>query len=402
VIRGSAAPFLRPAAATEADEPISARRLVGRYRGGRPGPLVLAIGGLHGNEPAGVYALRRVLSRLEHARPPMRGEIVGLAGNLLALRAGVRFVRHDLNRCWHPGRIADLRAGRLRAPEDEEQLRLLAAVEEAMGGREEETYVLDLHTTSAESVPFFTLGDTLRNRAFARRLELPIVLGIEERIHGALLELLNRRGPVTIGVEGGRHDDPRSVDYHEAVLWLALVEAGCLSPDEVEGLDERRRFLAGARADLPRVFEVRVRHPVAPGDGFVMRPGFRNFQPVSRGEELARDVRGAVRAPEDGRVFLPLYQELGDDGYFLVRPVRPFWLRVSAVLRRLRVDALAPLLPGVRKSRRRVDTLIVDRRIARWRVAEVFHLLGYRRERTAPRCLVFTRRRHDRSRTGLR
>ncbi len=402
MIRGSAAPFPSPAPATETDEPLFARRLVGRYRGGRPGPLVLVIGGLHGNEPAGVYALRRVLSRLEEARPPMRGEIVGLAGNLLALRAGVRFLRHDLNRCWHPRRIAELRAGRLHAPEDEEQLRLLAAVEDAMAGREEETYVLDLHTTSAESAPFFTLGDTLRNRAFARRLELPLVLGIEERIQGALLELLNRRGTVTIGVEGGRHDDPRSVDAHEAVLWLALVETGCLSPDEVEGIEGFRRSLAAARADLPRVFEVRVRHAVRPRDGFVMRPGFTNFQPVRKGEELARDVRGAVRALEDGRVFLPLYQELGDDGFFLVRAVRPFWLRLSTVLRRLRVDELVPLLPGVRRSRRRVDTLIVDRRIARWFVPQVFHLLGYRTERTARRYLVFSRRRHDRSRAEAR
>jgi succinylglutamate desuccinylase len=402
VTRSSAAPFLSPGADSEPDEPVFARRQIGRYQGGRPGPLVLAIGGLHGNEPAGVHALRRVFSRLEEARPPMRGEIVGLAGNLLALRAGVRFLRHDLNRCWHARRIADLRAGRLRAPEDEEQLRLLAAVEEAMSGHEEETFVLDLHTTSADSVPFFTLGDTLRNRAFARRLELPLVLGIEERIEGALLELLSRRGPVTIGVEGGRHDDPRSVDYHEAVLWLALVEAGCLAAEHVEGFEDRRRFLAAARSDLPRVFEVRARHAVTPRDGFVMRPGFANFQPVRQGEELARDVRGAVRAPEDGRIFLPLYQELGDDGFFLVRAVRPFWLRFSAALRRLRVDELAPLLPGVRRSRRRVDTLIVDRRIARWYVVEIFHLLGYRRERTAPRSLVFTRRRHDRPGTGAR
>lgn len=394
--RQSAAPLHPNAAVSRPDAPVFARRRIGHYRGGRPGPLLLAIGGLHGNEPAGVHALRRVFARLEETRPPMRGEFVGLAGNLLALRAGVRFLRHDLNRCWRPRRIADLRAGTRRAPEDEEQLRLLAAIEEAMAGREEETVVLDLHTTSADSVPFFTLGDTLRNRAFARRLELPLVLGIEERIEGALLELLNRRGPVTIGVEGGRHDDPRSIDYHEAVLWLALVEAGCLAPEHADGLAERRRSLAAARADLPRVFEVRTRHAVTPRDGFVMRPGFRNFQPVRKGQELARDVRGPVRAPEEGRIFLPLYQELGDDGFFVVRSVRPLWLRVSAALRRLRVDALAPLLPGVRRSRRRVDTLIVDRRIARWYVVEIFHLLGYRRGRSAPRSFVFTRRRHDR------
>lgn len=371
-------------------------RVVGRYRGGRHGPLLLGIGGLHGNEPAGVHALRRVFAALEETRPPLHGEFLGLAGNLLALRAGVRYLRRDMNRAWRPSRVAELRAGRLHAAEDEEQIRLLDAIEEALGGREKEAFVLDLHTTSAGSIPFFTLGDTLRNRAFAGRLELPLVLGIEEQIEGALLELLSRRGTVTVGVEGGRHDDAVSVDYHEAVLWLALVETGCLAKEHADGLDERRRFLAAAREGLPRVFEVRARHGLRPGDGFVMRPGFANFQQVRRGEEVARDHRGPIRASEAGRIFLPLYQELGDDGFFLVRAVRPVWLRVSALVRRLRLDGLAPLLPGVRRSRRRVDTLVVDRRIARWYVVEIFHLLGYRRERSAPRSIVFTRRRHDR------
>jgi hypothetical protein len=52
-------------------------------------------------------------------------------------------------------------------------------------------------------------------------------------------------------------------------------------------------------------------------------------------------------------------------------------------------------MPGVRRSRRRPDTLIVDRRVARWYVIEVFHLLGYRKRREALGYYAFTRRRHD-------
>jgi hypothetical protein len=46
---------------------------------------------------------------------------------------------------------------------------------------------------------------------------------------------------------------------------------------------------------------------------------------------------------------MPLYQALGDDGYFLVHPVWQFWLEVSARMRRLRVDRLLPLLPRVQR-----------------------------------------------------
>lgn len=370
------------------------RRVVGQYRGTRPGPLVVFIAGLHGNEPYGVAALERLFHALESETPPCRGEVLGLAGNITALNSGLRYLVSDLNRSWTRRRIAAIRT-RQRDDEEREQLELLETIEQALRGRESEAIVLDLHTTSSDSVPFFTLGDTLRNRKFARKLELPLVLGIEEQIHGALLEYLNARGPITVGVEGGRHDDPASIDFHEHVLWIALVEAGCIEPDNVPRYSERRAALAGARGSLPPVFEVRARRAVKPEDGFVMRPGFQNFEVIHEGQPLADDVDGVVVAPENGRIFLPLYQDLGDDGFFVVRSVRPIWLKVSSLLRHLRLYPVVRFLPGVRRSRRRPGTLLVDRRVARWYVVELFHLLGYRKRREALGFYAFTRRRHD-------
>jgi succinylglutamate desuccinylase len=93
------------------------------------------------------------------------------------------------------------------------------------------------------------------------------------------------------------------------------------------------------------------------------------------------------------RVLLPLYQALGDDGFFLARSVRPFWLRIAAALRRWRGDRLVPLLPGVRRDPDDADTILVDPRVARWLVTELFHLLGFRKERRRGDRLAFTRRR---------
>jgi len=45
------------------------RRVVGRYRGTRPGPLVIFVAGLHGNEPAGVEALERLFRGLDSEAP---------------------------------------------------------------------------------------------------------------------------------------------------------------------------------------------------------------------------------------------------------------------------------------------------------------------------------------------
>ncbi len=53
-----------------------AKHVLGDYDGGRPGPTVLALGGLHGNEPAGVEAAKRVLARLQRGDVEYRGRTV--------------------------------------------------------------------------------------------------------------------------------------------------------------------------------------------------------------------------------------------------------------------------------------------------------------------------------------
>jgi succinylglutamate desuccinylase len=123
-----------------------------------------------------------------------------------------------------------------------------------------------------------------------------------------------------------------------------------------------------------------------------MRPGYRNFQRVAKGEIVATDRRGPVRTREAGRILMPLYQVKGNDGFFLVREFRPFWLRLSARLRAVGVDRFVHWLPGVRRHPDQPDALIVDRRVARWYALQILHLLGFRREVEVGRTLVVQRR----------
>jgi succinylglutamate desuccinylase len=337
-----------------------------------------------------------VLDTLEARRPPFHGLIVALAGNIPALRAGRRFLVRDLNRGWSPRGIEKAETSRGEPAEDGEQAELIFLLRKELEGDRSDTRVIDLHTTSAEGPPFLTLADTLRNRTFARRIGLPLVLGIEEQIDGALLEVLTAVGPVTLGVEAGQHDDPVSVDHHERTVWMALIAGGHVRESDVREARRVREALRAARRNLPMFFEVRYRKPVEGGEQFSMRPGYRNFQRISAGEVVAHDRNGPVAAPEGGRIFLPLYQEQGDDGFFIVRDVHPAWLRLSAGLRRLRISSLARWLPGIHLARRRENALIVDRRVARWLTADLFHLLGYRQSRVTQGWYVFRRRSHDR------
>jgi len=359
-------------------------RVLGRIRGSGPGPTLVAIGGVHGNEPAGVLGIRKVLERLRGMEGELRGDFLGLAGNRAALARGRRFLRRDLNRVWTEERVRKLvERASVEEVEDEarEQWELLEMLEEADRDARGEVFVMDIHTTSSMSGPWATIEDTLRSRAFALDFPIPIILGLEEQVDGTLLEHVSRKGHVMLVFEAGQHGDPRSVDRTEAAIWTALGAAGVLRDPRRKEVLSARRELTEETAALPRVLEMRYRHPVVPGDRFRMRPGYVNLQPIDEEEVLARDRSGMVRAPEGGRVLMPLYQEQGEDGFFVVREFDPFWLRVSEVLRRIRAGRIAHWLPGVRRHPDRDDTLVVNRKLARWYALEILHLLGYRKQR---------------------
>lgn len=371
--------------------------LIASIRGSQPGPTLLVLGGIHGNEPAGVLAANRVLLSLRERRADLRGEVVLLRGNTRALERRVRYIDADLNRQWTTDNVRTSESGEGGVPEMSEVLErreLLVEIREAVSRARGEVYFVDLHTTSAHGKPFATVGDTLRNRRFALNFPVTIVLGLEEQIDGTLLEYINNLGSITMGLEAGQHDATTSVDHHEAVIWNATVATGNFRRQDLPELDDCLSRLARAGGGR-RVVEVRHRHVIGPLDDFQMGPGFENFQPVRRGQVLAKDRTGEITARETGLILLPLYQKLGDDGFFLGREVKQFWLRLSALLRKLQVGHYIHLLPGVRRDPFNEDFFIINTHIARILPLQIFHLLGFRRRRWTDKYLIVSRRSYD-------
>ena len=360
------------------------------------GPTLLVFGSLHGNESAGARALLRVRSRLDEMKDVLAGRVVFLAGNTRALAVGVRFIDTDLNRHWTKANITKNRdgSGEIQFSEDLEQRELLPLINDALARTGGEVYALDLHSTSAGGSPFATVGDTLRNRAFATKFPVTILLGIEEQLEGTLLEYLNNRGVVTFGFEAGQHFAESTVQNHEALVWLALIHSGILAEKYVPDLDKWYGILSNA-SGRSRIVEVRYRHAITPEDEFAMDAGYENFQPIGKGQKLARDRHGDVRSPEKGMILMPLYQKLGEDGFFVGREVARFWIWLSGILRRSRFASLMPLLPGVSISAADPETLEIDTRIARFFPLQIFHLLGFRRRRWQGKQLVVSRRKFD-------
>ena len=111
--------------------------------------------------------------------------------------------------------------------------------------------------------------------------------------------------------------------------------------------------------------------------------------------DSAYSTRGPIKAPESGMIVMPLYQKLGEDGFFVARYIAPFWLWLSRLLRHAKAYRLMPLLPGVKRDPAAETTLIINTRLARFFPLQIFHLLGFRKLRWSEHQLVVSRRKHD-------
>jgi hypothetical protein len=336
--------------------------------------------GIHGNEPSGIHGLRRVFAALEHDATGLVGRLIGFSGNRSALRENVRHHAMDMNRAWRPEileRVRDMDSADLRDEEIE-----IRELDEALADVIGETdCLLDLHSTSGPGKPFVTMDDTLRNRFFARSLPVPRVLGLEEELAGTLTGYVISKYPIpAIGFESGRHEDESSVDNAAAAVWIALESSGVIRWDSRPEPAEARAQLSASNGGPGVVVEVRHRHDVHPESGFKMEPGFRSFQQIERGQLLALERTGPVKSPEAALMLMPRYQGLGSDGFFLVRPVHPIWLSLSAWMRRLQAVRWVHVLPGVRRHPDRPGSFLINRERARWLALQIFHLLGFRRE----------------------
>jgi hypothetical protein len=254
-------------------------------------------------------------------------------------------------------------------------------------------YFFDLHTTSSPTIPFITVNDSLLNRKFTSQYPVPLILGIEEYINGPLLSYINELGYVSFGFEGGQHDDLQSIENHELFIYLSLVFAGALNKNAIAFDDYLQRWdtIIPNRRAFHEIYE---RFEVRENDRFVMKPGFSNFQRIYKNETLATMNDKSITSREKSTLFMPLYQNQGSDGYFLIRRIPSFFLWLSRKLRNHNIDRIFVLLPGIKWKNELEDTMLVNLKIARFISKKLFHLFGYRSTHIDHNYLLIKNREH--------
>ena len=372
---------------------IEISRIIGEIKGTQPGPTLIFTAGIHGNEPSGIFALQKVITELKEKNIPIKGNIYAISGNLPALEKETRFIKQDLNRMWTSERMQKVTSGNIEKNGEEtiEQLNIYNVINNILKTDKGPFYFMDLHTTSSETIPFLTVNDSLINRKFTEQYPVPLILGIEEYLDGPLLSYINELGYVAFGFEGGQHDSLSSIENHVAFIYQSLVFTESVSKEEID-FQCYYDLLAKTSVDSRNIYEIYYHYRIQENEKFMMKPGFLNFQRINKGQELAESNGEKIIAKKQGRILMPQYQSQGDDGYFSIRKIPQVFLNLSSYFRKIRLDKILPIMPGVSWLSDRKDTLIVNRKIAWLFAKQFFHLLGYRSKKLDKNYLVIKNR----------
>ncbi|MGK7389184.1 MAG: hypothetical protein ACNS60_02495 [Candidatus Cyclobacteriaceae bacterium M2_1C_046] len=302
------------------DKTVETSREIGHYTHNHPGPLLLVTAGVHGNEPSGIIALDRVFRFLEKNKVPINGSFIGLCGNVSALKEAKRFVDQDLNRSWGEEEVDKIITSNKKNlnTEQKEAKEILDYIEKLNFDKYDNKWFLDCHTTSSESIPYFSVEEKGECLTFARRFPVHSVLGFAAMIPTTIDAYFCRSGFNGFTLESGQHDEISSVENCEAVIFLALVQSGCVGAQHLECYQRCNNVLAKIIMEDKKTFDIIYRHEIKEEDEFKMQPGFVNFQKIRKNELLATDKNGEIKSKWDARILMPLYQKQGNDGFFVI------------------------------------------------------------------------------------
>ncbi|MEJ4089096.1 succinylglutamate desuccinylase/aspartoacylase family protein [Galbibacter orientalis] len=296
---------------------MDVERIIGSYTTNKAGPLLFVTAGIHGNEPSGIIALQKVFKELNASQPEIKGTIVGVTGNKLALRKSVRYIDEDLNRTWTE---ANVKSKVPTSHEYTEMQAIIKVLHSYIQRKHTKNYFLDCHTTSSESLPYISVQDVNDNNVWAHRFPTHIIKGFSDIITGDIDHYLSRIGMTGFVFEAGQHLSNHSIKNHEGILWLALKEACNLNLQKLSSYPQSIHSL-NDNISKQKTFKIIYRHALKEEDEFKMVAGFENFSKIETGQLLALHNGKKVLSKWNAYIFMPLYQTQGNDAFFIIDQV---------------------------------------------------------------------------------
>jgi len=186
-----------------------------RCESGVEGSNLLVFGGIHGDEPCGVYAIERFMQEINDGKwELLNGSITFAYGNLEALAQKKRYVDYNMNRMF----------GLLEVSLESVEYERVRMLETLFDGKDA---FLDLHSASSQA-PDFMMAEKI---AFDLACSLGpsfVVSGWEKfaDVGGDTECFANSLGIPGMTYEAGQHDDPLALEnaYKLLLRFLAVHE----------------------------------------------------------------------------------------------------------------------------------------------------------------------------------
>jgi len=266
-----------------------------------PKPYIGVGGSMHGNEPCGAEAIRRIALAFEN------GTLVAAKGTIFLVHANPEATsqgrRHtpegeDLNRLWDFEFTETLR----EEAWGYEHHRVLA-LKEVLGGLD---VFLDLHSAGTATPAFGVSNGEAQIDEIAKQIGIAYLVqswyGLADKV---IIGFLKLTGIPALSVECGAHDDPKISETAEEIAMNFLRVTGAI--DDGHGTN-------GSDVRTVHVVETITK----PSEEFHFGARWTGFQQLAPGTLVGRDRVTEIRVSQACYAVLPnLDVEVGDDVIYL-------------------------------------------------------------------------------------
>lgn len=272
---------------------------VWRWTGPNPGPHVMILGAVHGNEVTGSMLVEELRRDLDAGMLALSAGTLTLAlGNPRAIASSTRGSEPhaDLNRVFTDARLADAADTSYEMQRARDLAPLLASAD----------HLIDLHATNKPSEAFLVLvTDTPRHRELCRFFACEKILHVPETvISGTTIGLVERHHGTGLCFESGWVGDLSRVGEMRRSVEAILRHTGLLAAAGAPVLQDSQQLLLLTGAITL----------TDAGFAFAEGRGQRSFEPFAAGDLLGHHGATPLTAPHDGVLMFPKVPELGKVG----------------------------------------------------------------------------------------
>lgn len=292
-------------------------RIIDKIKGDEKGYEIILIAGMHGNEQAGVRAIKKVMKFIRNNNIPVRGNMTALYGNITALEKNVRFIDRDLNRLW-TNEFIEIAQNNSDISEMKELKELHREIENICNGDYENCIIIDFHSFSTASGIFVIPAYNEKSLNLAKDFRVQFIEKLTSDLKETAIQYFAFKGVTAVVFEGGQHYSDETEGNTEAAVYVALNYLKFLDKKNVIKFNSYRKRLKEKSLNLPTHYELSYIHRIENGDIFKMNPGYVNFQTIKKNEILAYENGKPVFSAYNGRMLMPLYQKQGTNGFYII------------------------------------------------------------------------------------